>query len=124
MAIQLTKVGFLGERRLDRWIHCSVVELIPIDPGTDAGGTATRRVERGVGADGVLSEEWQNGRYVDRHNKNPLIFRIRGSTAIVAGTCTLIVQDFLPDLAPSQRSLSGGCWGFSGPVPLPLWMRS
>ena len=37
---------------------------------------------------------------------------------------TLIVQDFLPDLAPSQRSLVGGCWGFSGPVPLPLWMRS
>ena len=28
----------------------------------------------------------------------------------------------LPELAPS-RIAPGGCWGVTGPVPLPLWMR-
>ena len=33
----------------------------------------------------------------------------------------LIFQSALPELAP-DRLATGGCWGFIGPVPLPLWM--
>src|SRR5947209_9232556 len=34
----------------------------------------------------------------------------------------LICQYTLSELAPA-RHLPGGCWGFTGPIPLPLWIN-
>src|SRR3954447_23535403 len=34
----------------------------------------------------------------------------------------LICQYTLSELAPARR-VPGGCWGFTGPIPLPLWIN-